>query len=296
MNSNMETNTLFGPFETDYNKLEAFDLKRISIPGINEHLLKEMFSCIDLTSLNTQDSTNSIEEFCEKVARFSEVFPSVPQVAAVCVYPVFASIPTSKLKGRNIKRAVVSAGFPSSQTFLNNKIEETRRAIFLGANEIDIVISVGEFLEGNYEFVANEIASIKEIMGKAHLKVIIETGALKSHNAIWKASILAMEAGADFIKTSTGKMSPAATPEAAWVMTHAIKAYAAKRSRAVGFKAAGGISTVNDALIYWAIQKEVLGEKYLSNTLFRFGTSRLANILLTEIEKCKGTNKEINYF
>ncbi|WP_262487090.1 deoxyribose-phosphate aldolase [Geofilum rubicundum] len=200
------------------------------------------------------------------------------------------------MKNIPVNRAVVSASFPSAQTFLETKVEETKRAVFFGANEVDIVISVGEFLEGNYEFVGNEITTIKAVTGKAHLKVILETGALKDSASIWKASLLAMEAGADFIKTSTGKLSPAATPEAAWVMTHAIKAYAKKKSKMIGFKPAGGIATVEDALLYWAIQEQVLGEKWLSNNYFRIGASRLANQLLTEIEAMKGKQGDVSYF
>jgi deoxyribose-phosphate aldolase len=292
----MDTNPLFDLFEDDYQNMPTFDAAAIMQPEITEDLLKKLFSCIDLTSLNTTDSSNSIEDFCEKVAGFSDAFPDMPNVAAVCVYPVFASIPTAKLKGMDVNRAVVSACFPSSQTFLDTKIDETKRAIFFGANEIDIVISVGEFLEGNYEFIANEISAIRDVMGDAHLKVILETGALSSNEAIWKASIVAMDAGADFIKTSTGKTTPAATPEAAWFMTHAIRAFAQKRKKIIGFKPAGGIVTVQDAILYYSIQEHVLGEKWLNNQLFRIGASRLANNILTEIESLKGTGKQVAYF
>ncbi len=292
----MESTPLFELFEKDFKNLPAFSMEAIRFPEKTEQLLMEIFNCIDLTSLNTTDCSNGIEDFCEKVADFPKNFPAMPNVAAVCVYPVFASILASKLKNLAVNRAVVSASFPSSQTFLETKVEETKRALFFGANEVDIVISVGEFLEGNYEFVGNEISAIKEVSGKAHLKVILETGALKDAESIWKASLMAMEAGADFIKTSTGKMTPAATPEAAWVMTHAIKAYAQKKSRMVGFKPAGGIVTVEDALLYWAIQEQVLGEKWLTNEFFRIGASRLANNLLTEIETLKGNTQAVQYF
>jgi deoxyribose-phosphate aldolase len=292
----MESTPLFELFEEDFKCLPAFSIQNIIIPDKNEIILKEVFNCIDLTSLNTMDSSNGIEDFCEKVADFPKRFPNMPNVAAVCVYPVFASILASKLKNSSVNRAVVSASFPSAQTFLETKVEETKRAVFFGANEVDIVISVGEFLEGNYEFVGNEISAIKEVAGKAHLKVILETGALKDAEAIWKASLLAMEAGADFIKTSTGKLSPAATPEAAWVMTHAIKAYAQKKSKMIGFKPAGGIATVEDALLYRAIQEQVLGDKWLTNSYFRIGASRLANQLLTEIEALKGNQCDVDYF
>lgn len=292
----MESTPLFELFEEDFKKIPVFNSEELQLPAKNADLLKQIFNCIDLTSLNTTDSSNDIEDFCEKVANFPKNFPDMPNVAAVCVYPVFASILASKLKNLSVNRAVVSASFPSSQTFLETKVEETKRALFFGANEVDIVISVGEFLEGNYEFVGNEIASLKAVAGKAHLKVILETGALQDAESIWKASLMAMEAGADFIKTSTGKMSPAATPEAAWVMTHAIKAYAKKKSRMVGFKPAGGIASVEDALLYWAIQEQVLGEKWLTNAYFRIGASRLANNLLTEIETINGHHQEVSYF
>ena len=292
----MESTPLFELFEEDFKKITSFNYADITLPEKSAPLLKQIFNCIDLTSLNTTDCSNNIEDFCEKVADFSKGFPDMPNVAAVCVYPVFASILASKLRNVPVNRAVVSASFPSAQTFLETKVEETRRALFFGSNEVDIVISVGEFLEGNYEFVGNEISAIKEVAGKAHLKVILETGALKETEQIWKASLMAIEAGADFIKTSTGKMSPAATPEAAWVMTHAIKAYAKKKSKMIGFKAAGGIATVEDALLYWAIQEQVLGEKWLTNDYFRIGASRLANNLLTEIEAIRGNNQEVSYF
>ncbi|HHU00515.1 MAG: deoxyribose-phosphate aldolase [Bacteroidota bacterium] len=280
----METNSLFELFNQDYLNIPVFDLSKLSLEEKSADILKRLFNCLDLTSLNSDDSSNKIESFCEKVVHLNEHYPDIPNVGAVCVYPVFASVLGSKLKGMDVKRAVVSAGFPTSQTFLDVKIEETKKAVFLGADEIDIVISIGEFLEGNYEFVGREIADIKAAIGKdVQLKVILETGALGTSENIWKASILAMEAGADFIKTSTGKGYPGATPEAAWIMNHAMKAFTEKRKRKVGFKAAGGVSTVEDALIYWSIQKQVLGDSWLNNSLFRIGTSRLADTLLKEI-------------
>ncbi|HKL71131.1 MAG TPA: deoxyribose-phosphate aldolase, partial [Marinilabiliaceae bacterium] len=248
-----------------------------------------------LTSLNTHDSSNSISDFCEKVITFQKNFPDYPNVAAVCVYPVFASILSAKLKGFDVNRAVVGAGFPSSQTFLETKLDECKRAIYFGANEVDVVISVGEFLEGNYEFVAEELASIKSAIGDVHLKVILETGILEKPHLIWKASLLAMEAGADFIKTSTGKTAPAATPQAAWIMSYAIRAFAQRRKRVVGFKPAGGIATVEDALLYWRIQEYVLGEKWLTPKLFRLGASRLANNLLTAVADLEG-KPEVKWF
>jgi len=292
----MDYNNLLDSFKQDFESLEPFDFSKLTLQDVNPAILKLLFNCIDLTTLNTTDNSNSVNLFCKKVVDFAGAYPNMPPVAAVCVFPVFASVISTRLKGLDIGRAVVSAGFPTSQTFLSTKLEETRRALFFGANEIDIVISVGEFLDGNYEFVVNEISSIRDIMGDAHLKVIIETGALQTPENIWNASILAMEAGADFIKTSTGKLQPAATPEAAWVMTHAIKAFEKMRGKMIGFKPAGGIVTVDDAITYFSMQKQVLGEKWINNKMFRLGASRLANNILTELEKNNGTGAVVSYF
>jgi len=263
----------------------------------NKEVLKLLFNCIDLTSLNTEDSTETIREFVEKVNELPELFSFVPQVAAMCVYPVFAPVLKSALKDKNINRAVVSAGFPSSQTFSDVKKLETQRAIDFGANEIDIVMSVGEFLEGNYEFVGEEIKMIKAVMGDVHLKVILESGTLPKVEDVWRASMLAMENGADFIKTSTGKQQPAATFEAAYTMLKAIKRYNDEHKVKVGFKPAGGISTAEDALVYYCLVKNTVGEEWLNNHLFRLGASRLANNLISDIAEIEnGYRKEIKYF
>ena len=207
------------------------------------------------------------------------------------MYPCFAKIVSQSLEVEEVAIACVSGGFPSSQTFTEVKVAETALALADGATEIDIVIPVGKFLSGDYEGMCDEIEEIKSICGDRHLKVILETGALKSAENIMKASILAMYSGADFIKTSTGKQEPAATPEAAYVMCRAIKAYYEKTGRKIGFKPAGGINTVYDALMYYTIVKEVLGEEWLNNGLFRIGTSRLANLLLGEI-----VGEEVKFF
>jgi deoxyribose-phosphate aldolase len=263
----------------------------------NSEILKLLFSCIDLTTLNTTDSSYSVNEFVEKVNQFQKDYPDLPNVAAICVYPVFAPVLKSSLKAKGVNKAVVSAGFPSSQTFTDIKKLETIKAIEFGVDEVDVVIAVGEFLEGNYEFVFEELIMLKEAMGKTHLKVILETGALTKYEDIWIASILAMEAGADFIKTSTGKMQPAATPEAVYVMTKAVASYYDKKAKKVGLKPAGGISTAQDALVYYGIVKNNLGEEWLNNELFRLGASRLANNLLSDILSLdKGTRQEINFF
>ena len=244
---------------------------------------KFLFNCIDLTTLKTEDSEESVLKFTERVNDFEDKYPDLKNVAAICVYPCFAKIVSQSLEVEDVNIACVSAGFPSSQTFTEVKVAETALALADGATEIDIVISVGKFLSGDYEGMCDEIEEIKNICGERHLKTILETGALKTADNIMKASILSMYSGADFIKTSTGKQEPAATPEAAYVMCRAIKAYYEQTGRKVGFKPAGGINCVNDALVYYTIVKEVLGEEWMGNHLFRLGTSRLANLLLSEI-------------
>ena len=242
-----------------------------------------LFSCIDLTTLKCTDSEESVLAFTEKVNEFDERYPDIENVAAICVYPNFAKIVSQSLEVEKVGIACVSGGFPSSQTFQEIKVAETALALHDGATEIDIVLSVGKFLSGDYESVCDEIQELKSICGEKHLKVILETGALKTSENIKKASILSIYSGADFIKTSTGKENPAATPEAAYVMCNTIKEYYAKTGTKIGFKPAGGINSVNDALVYYTIVKEVLGEEWLTNELFRLGTSRLANLLLSEI-------------
>ena len=258
----------------------------------NPEVKKYLLHCIDLTTLNTTDNDKSVMEFTLHVNRFDEEFPDMKNVAAICVYPCFAEIVKDTLEVEDVKIACVSGGFPSSQTFSEVKIAETAMAILDGADEIDVVISVGKFLAGDYEAMCDELEELKETCKDRHLKVILETGALKTAANIKKASVLAMYSGADFIKTSTGKMQPAATPEAAYVMCQAIKEYYAKTGRRVGFKPAGGLSTVHDALVYYTIVKEVLGDEWLEdNSLFRLGTSRLANLLLSDI-----LGKETRFF
>ena len=249
-----------------------------------EEVKKLLFNCIDLTTLNSTDSDESVMKFTEKVNKFDDEFPDLKNVAAICVYPNFAEVVKNTLDVDGINIACVSAGFPSSQTFIEVKIAETAMALMEGADEIDIVISIGKFLSGDYETMCEEIQELKDTCKERHLKVILETGALKTASNIKKASILSMYSGADFIKTSTGKQQPAATPEAAYVMGEAIKEYYEKTGNKIGFKPAGGINTVNDALIYYTIVKEILGEEWLNNKLFRLGTSRLANLLLSDIK------------
>ena len=256
-----------------------------------EEVKKFLFNCIDLTTLNTTDSDESVMRFTEKVNQFDNEFPDLKNVAAICVYPNFAQVVKDTLEVEGVNIACVSGGFPSSQTFTEIKIAETAMAVADGADEIDIVIPVGAFLNGDYETMCEEIMELKETCKEHHLKVILETGALKTASNIKKASILSMYSGADFIITSTGKQQPAATPEAAYVMCQAIKEYHEQTGNKIGFKPAGGINSVNDALIYYTIVKEILGEEWLSNKLFRLGTSRLANLLLSEIK-----GEELKFF
>ena len=245
---------------------------------------KFLLNSVELTTLKTDDSEDSVMRFVEKVNKFDDVYPELGHVATVCVYPCFASICHDTLENEEVAIACVSACFPSSQSFIEVKIAETALALKDGATEIDIVQSVGKFLAGDYETVADEISELKEVCGDRKLKVILETGCLKTASNIKKASILAMYAGADYIKTSTGKLEPAATPEAAYVMCQAIKEYYEETGIQIGFKPAGGMKTVEDALTYYTIVKEVLGEQWLNNTMLRLGTSSLANKLLSDIQ------------
>jgi len=245
---------------------------------------KLLFNCIDLTTLKETDNDQSVMQFTQKVNNFDEEHPDMKNVASICVYPCFAEIVKDTLEVESVHITCVSAGFPSSQTFPEVKMVETSLALKDGADEIDIVLSVGKFLAGDFETMCDEIEEIRDVCGDGHtLKVILETGALKTAENIKKASILSMYSGADFIKTSTGKISVSATPEAAYVMCQAIKEYYQETGRKVGFKPAGGISNVHDALVYYTIVKEILGEEWLNNKYFRLGTSRLANYLLSDI-------------
>jgi deoxyribose-phosphate aldolase len=249
----------------------------------NIDVKKFLFNCIDLTTLKSTDSDKSVMDFTNKVNLFVDKYPDLKNVAAICVYPNFAEIVNDTLEADDVNIACVSGGFPSSQTFQEVKIAETAMALKDGADEIDIVIPVGKFLSGDYEGMCDEIEELKDVCGDKHLKVILETGLLGGASNIKKASILSMYSGADFIKTSTGKESPAATPESAYVMCQAIKEYHKLTGRKIGFKPAGGINCVKDALVYYTIVKNVLGEEWLSNEYFRLGTSRLANMLLSDI-------------
>ena len=253
---------------------------------------KFLFGSIELTTLKTTDSDESVMAFTEKVNQFDEQYGDLPHVATICVYPCFAKTVHDTLEVEGVEIACVSGSFPSSQALIEVKVAETALAVKDGATEIDIVMPVGKFLSGDYETMCEDIRELKETCGQnVAMKVILETGCLKTASNIKKASILSMYSGADYIKTSTGKEKISATPEAAYVMCQAIKEYYDETGIQIGFKPAGGINSVMDAMIYYTIVKEVLGEKWLTNKWFRLGTSRLANLLLSEIE-----GKETKFF
>lgn len=264
----------------------------------NKAVWEQCLHQIDLTTLNGDDTTEKVKTMVDHVNSFREDYPEIKNVAAICVYPAMVETVATFLT-ENIGIAAVAAGFPASQTFIEVKVAEAALAVKAGATEIDIVISIGKFLEGNYEEVYDEIREIKAAIvaasadreEPAHLKVILETGALRNCENIWKASILAMAAGADFIKTSTGKIAVNATPEATYVMTSAIKAWHAKTGTKVNYKPAGGVSTTAEAVQHYTLVKEILGEEWLNNESFRFGASRLANNLLSSI-----VGTEVKYF
>lgn len=252
---------------------------------------KFLFGSIELTTLKTTDSEESVMAFTERVNKFDEEYVDMPHVATICVYPCFAKTVAETLEVEGVEIACVSGSFPSSQARIEVKVAETALAIKDGATEIDMVMSVGKFLSGDYEGVCDDIQEMKNACNGHDLKVILETGDIVTASNIKKASILSMYAGADYIKTSTGKEKISATPEAAYVMCQAIKEYYEETGIQIGFKPAGGINTVMDAMTYYTIVKEVLGEKWLTNKWFRLGTSRLANLLLSEIE-----GREVKFF
>ena len=249
----------------------------------NMQVWAQCLSQIDLTTLSVDDTTEKVATMAQRVNTFARQFPNLQNVAAICVYPALVKTVRDHLTAP-IGIAAVAGGFPASQTFLEVKIAEAAMAVKDGATEIDIVLPVGKFLEERYEEVADEISEIKAAIGDAHLKVILETGAMPSAQHIYRASILAMAAGADFIKTSTGKIAVNATPEASYIMCLAIRDWKEKTGQKVCFKPAGGVSTTDEAVAHYTIVKEVLGQDWLNNRSFRFGASRLANNLLTSIQ------------
>ena len=259
--------------------------------------LKLALSMIDLTTLEGKDTPGKVKQLCYKAIHPHDRLEGIPKVAAVCVYPTYVSLAKKELEGSGIYVASVATAFPSGQSSLKTKLSDTRFAVEEGADEIDMVISRGEFLAGNYEFVFDEIASIKEACGEAHLKVILETGELDTLDNVRKASELAMHAGADFIKTSTGKIQPAATLSVTYVMLDAIKDFYLKTGKMIGMKPAGGISNSKIALQYLVMLNEVLGEKWMNKNYFRFGASSLANDILMQLVKAEtGHYQSSNYF
>ena len=253
----------------------------------NTEILKKAFSFIDLTFLNSTDNKDKITQIIKQVNNFSATYPQIPNVAAICIFPNYIETIKKDLKVKGIKIASVVGGFPASQTFLEIKTKESRLAVQRGANETDMVISIGEFLNKEYQLVQLEIIKIRHAIKGATLKVIIETGVLQDFQRIYNASLLAMESGADFVKTSTGKEKIGATPEAVYVMALAIKDYFKKTGKKVGIKPAGGVSSGETAIFYMSIIEKILGKEWLKPELFRFGSSSLANKLLKEIEPNK---------
>lgn len=248
-----------------------------------QDVYKYLLSSIDLTTLSTEDSQDSVTAFTQRVNDFDNEYPQYRNVAAICVYSNFADVVSTTLEVTGVDVAVVAGGFPSSQTFTAVKVADVALAVAGGANEVDVVMNLGYFRDGNYEDLCDELIELKHTAKGARLKVILETGALKTASAIRDASVLAMWSEADFIKTSTGKIYTGASLEAAWVMCQCIREYYAQTGRKVGFKAAGGIRTAEEAVIYYAIVKEVLGDEWLNQDLFRIGASSLANSLLSAI-------------
>ena len=278
----------------------ALDMIAANIDNVTSHkVLKDCFSMMDLTSLRTEDTVESVSKLVEKVNAFHKNFPEYPLPASICIYPNFAGTVKEVKTEDEVHITAVAACFPTSQSYLEVKVRECELAVENGADEIDIVLALNHFLAGDYEKTSEEIRAVREAIDRVaasrgrqvHLKVILETGLLLKHEAIAAASFLAMEAGADFIKTSTGKVSVNATPAAAYVMCECIAKYHEATGRKVGFKPAGGISTSLDAVSYYSIVSSILGKDWLNKELFRFGVSRLANTVLSDIEQ-----RTVNYY
>ena len=275
----------YAPAMTEQQVAEAVAAaKAASAKNENTDVYKFCLSAVDLTTLTCNDSVESVTAFAQKTVTFAEAYPDVPNVASICVYPSFVETVGLAVDGTPMRITSVGGGFPSSQTFLEVKMLEVAMAVENGADEVDIVLNVGKMLTGAYDEAANEVEMIRsEMDADVVLKVILETGALKTPELIHKASLISMAAGADFIKTSTGKIDVAATPEAAVVMCQAIKDYYEQTGRMVGFKAAGGVKTPQDAALYYTIVEQILGEQWLTTDLFRIGASSAANNLLSAI-------------
>ncbi|MFW5819783.1 MAG: deoxyribose-phosphate aldolase [Bacteroidota bacterium] len=270
---NMETNAIG-------QKLEKIAAKASS--AMNESHKKRIFGLIDMTTLDVADNDEKVDEWIKKVNHFSENYPGWPNVAALCVYPVFMPLMKKNLKAESVRKASVAGSFPSSQTYKEVKIKEVQMVLEKGADEIDIVLPLGKFFEEKYEEISEEIREIKSLTGDKHVKVILESGMMNNLEAVKKAAALSLESGADFIKTSTGKNGPGASPEAVYVMCKVIREFYQKTGKKYGIKPAGGISDAETAMQYYLIVEEVLGKEWLNPSLFRIGASRLANQLLGE--------------
>jgi len=297
----MDINKVLASFQTEVNdSVIEKEVKKITgnISAIyTVQTLKQIFGFIDLTTLNNTDTPERVKQFTENVNNFNTHFPDMPNVASICVYPTLVEHVKKNLKINSVKITSVAGGFPSAQTFLDLKLIETQRAIENGANEIDMVISAGALLSGDYQTVYDEIKALKDVCGNLKLKVILESGSLKNLTNVKIASVIALEAGADFLKTSTGKTVPAASPEAVYVMAQTIKSHFEKTGQKTGIKPAGGISDSETALKYFALIKSVLGDNWLNSELFRIGTYNLSNKLLNDISKMSSEQKEeILYF
>ncbi len=259
--------------------------------------LKMILSMIDLTTLEGQDTPGKVRQLCQKAIHLHDAMPGLPHVAAICVYPTMVSVAKDALQGHDINIASVATAFPSGMSSRDVKLDDTRMAVDAGANEIDMVISRGAFLAGQYAYVFDEIVAVKEACGDAHLKVILETGELGTLDRVRRASVLAMHAGADFIKTSTGKIQPAATMQVTLVMLQAIKDYYYETGRMVGMKPAGGISNAKLAVHYLVMLRETLGNAWMTPEWFRFGASSLANDALMQLMKqSTGVYQSADYF
>ena len=296
MKSKSKYEQVLSLYNTDVNEDEVREaVKKIIAEKVVENdnieVKKFLLGSVELTSLNTTDTDEKILSMIEKVNKFDSEYPNLPHVAAVCAYPTFTELIANSLEVDGVEITNVSGNFPSSQSRMEVKVAETKLAVADGATNIDIVLPVGKFLSGDYEGVSEDIAELKECCGEVPMKVILETCCLASLSNIKKASILCMYAGADYIKTSTGKEKAGSTPEGVYVMAQAIKEYYEKTGIQIGLKPAGGINSVMDAVIIYTIVKEVLGEKWLTNYWLRLGTSRLTNMLISEI-----TGTETKYF
>lgn len=279
---------------TEDDALVAAEVKKIiekAPENASPEVYRLLLNSIDLTTLSTEDSVRSVAEFTGKVNSFDSDYPAYGNVASICVYSNFAEVVSTHLDAEDVRICVVAGGFPSSQTFTAVKVADVALATAAGAQEVDIVLNVGMFLDGNYEDLCDEIIELKHTARDARLKVILETGCLRTAARIKAASILALWSEADFLKTSTGKIYPGASLEAAYIMCLCIKEYFEQTGRRVGFKAAGGVRTTAEALTYYTLVKEVLGEEWLTPEYFRIGASSLANSILSSLE-----GEETRYF